>query len=417
MLRRSPGERAAQITPAIAQFHRHQIVDLVGHALAGETDQDAAIIHEARDAVVIGTGDPADIGEHENRGAAVKQRRHRALAHIGIRRERAFEIEQIGEQRLLVLHIAGGDQADGAARSAFVEQLHRAGGIFGGDGKARGLVADFQRQYDPGRRSLAAVVEMETRRRQRFAVPAERCDFAAAACSSFGAHHSGSKPVCFIGERQKRQRSGNVGVNLQIAGFAERISGGARISVLDAVAEPENFGPRAEPRLGDGGERALAIGEPGFGSELRGAARHLTRVEQACIGCIGRGDQRHRAPVTRRRAQHIGDHRLALVPAMRRGPAIVDNEHERPAACDGRRPADLGFGQGDDQTSGQDQAQQQQPERRSRRGLFAVLQAEQESQRWKDHAPGRRRRDAQQEPDRGQQCERREHIGRAETQL
>ena len=90
MLRRRPGERAAEITPAAAQFHRNQIVGAARHAFAGEADEQPAVLHELRHALVIGAGDLADVGKHEHRDAARKNVGDRAFAEVGVRRQGAF---------------------------------------------------------------------------------------------------------------------------------------------------------------------------------------------------------------------------------------------------------------------------------------------------------------------------------------
>ena len=60
------------------------------------------------------------------------------------------EIEGRGQQRLRGLAGRAGDDADGAAAPALVEQLHRAGRAFAGDFEPRDVVAQLDRQIERG---------------------------------------------------------------------------------------------------------------------------------------------------------------------------------------------------------------------------------------------------------------------------
>ena len=97
MLRLGPGERAAEIAAAATQLHRNEIVHILRHARAGETHQHAAIGHEFGDRVVIGARDAADIRQHQHAGIARQRFVHGAFGDVGKGRERAFQIEEIGE--------------------------------------------------------------------------------------------------------------------------------------------------------------------------------------------------------------------------------------------------------------------------------------------------------------------------------
>ena len=173
-LRFGPGERAAKITSADAQFHRHQIVGAARHALARETDQQSAAGNELGDLVVVAAGDPADIGEDEHGNIARQKIADRALAHIGIGRERTLQIIEIGEQGLFVLVAAGRNDADGAMRAAAAQKLNRAGGVRVRNGNARGLVAHFQRKNDMRRRAIQAAIEVKARTGEHFVMAAQR---------------------------------------------------------------------------------------------------------------------------------------------------------------------------------------------------------------------------------------------------
>ena len=69
---------------------------------------------------------------------------------IGERVERARQIIGRAEQRLRAVGGGAGDDADGAAAPALVEQLHGAGRALAGDFQPRDVVADFDRQIDGG---------------------------------------------------------------------------------------------------------------------------------------------------------------------------------------------------------------------------------------------------------------------------
>ena len=98
----------------------------------------------------------------------------RAFVQIGVRRERTLEIIQVGQQRLFVLHVAGGDEADGAAARAHVEQPHGACGVLVRDRDALRLVSHFERQLDLGYRAVLAARNCERRRREHLAPCAKR---------------------------------------------------------------------------------------------------------------------------------------------------------------------------------------------------------------------------------------------------
>src|SRR5947209_2149066 len=114
MLRLAPGERAAEITPADTELHRHEIVNGRGHAVAGKTHEDSALLDEARHTVMIGTGNGTDIGEHKGRDVARQPVADRAFLYVGIGRERARKIPGLRQQRLLVLSTARGHDLDGS---------------------------------------------------------------------------------------------------------------------------------------------------------------------------------------------------------------------------------------------------------------------------------------------------------------
>src|SRR5437773_42925 len=82
----------------------------------------------------------ASVGEDEHRQVLVEKMRHRfrrrlALRepHIGERAERAPDVVARGQQRLRRIGGRAGDDADGAAAPALVEELDRAGRALAGN--------------------------------------------------------------------------------------------------------------------------------------------------------------------------------------------------------------------------------------------------------------------------------------------
>ena len=90
LLRALPGESAAEDAPAAAQPHRHEIVGISRcEPRAGEAQQDAAILDELLQPLVIARGKVADVGQNQHIHMLVEQRRDRIgrsrprLANIG----------------------------------------------------------------------------------------------------------------------------------------------------------------------------------------------------------------------------------------------------------------------------------------------------------------------------------------------
>ena len=157
LLRLFPAQAAAEDAAAAAQLHRHQIVVGGGEPRAGEAHQHAAVLDPGGEPVARLARDVADIGQHDHRHVLLDEAPHRlggrgdlGEPHVGERIERARQIVGRGEQRLRGVGGRAGDDADGAPAPALVEQLHRAGGAFGGNFEARDVVADLDRQVDLG---------------------------------------------------------------------------------------------------------------------------------------------------------------------------------------------------------------------------------------------------------------------------
>ena len=123
------------------------------------------------------------------RRTASAGRRDFGEPHVGERIERAGEIVGRGEQRLRGVGGRAGDDADGAAAPALVEQLHGAGRALGRNFQARDVVPDLDRQVDLGVGFELALLEGEARFAERQAFQIERADDAALAAVGGGAQH------------------------------------------------------------------------------------------------------------------------------------------------------------------------------------------------------------------------------------
>src|SRR5258707_3482905 len=100
MLRLGPGQGASQISSTCSKFYGDKVVDLVCHACPCKTDQNSSIADKLGDTIMIGTRDFSDIGEDEHRRTSTEQSGDGAFVDVGVRRERALKIVDIGQKRL-----------------------------------------------------------------------------------------------------------------------------------------------------------------------------------------------------------------------------------------------------------------------------------------------------------------------------
>ena len=216
-LRLVPAQAAAERAAAAAKLHRHEIVVGAGEARAGETHQHAAVLDPGDEPVARLARDIADVGQHDHRQVLLDEaahrvggRRHVGEPHVGERVERAGQVIGRGEQRLRGVGGRAGDDADGAAAPALVEQLHGAGRALAGDLEPRDVVADLDRQVDLGVGLALVVLEGEARFAERQAFQVERADDAVLGAAGRGAQHLHGKRAGGIvggGERMRgRQR-------------------------------------------------------------------------------------------------------------------------------------------------------------------------------------------------------------------
>ena len=155
MLRLFPGQAAAEAAAAAAQFHRHQIVVGLRQPRAGKAHQHAALVDPGGEPLANFRRQRTDIRQHDHRqllieelGDGLLRRAAVAEPHIGERRQRAGQVEGRSQQRLRGVAGRAGDDADGAAAPALVEQLHGAGGSLAGDFEPGDVVAQFHRQIE-----------------------------------------------------------------------------------------------------------------------------------------------------------------------------------------------------------------------------------------------------------------------------
>src|SRR6185312_315831 len=182
------------------------------------------------------------------------------------------------------------------------------------------------------------------------------------------------------------------------------------LAVLQPVAEP------VDRRLGGKFQTPQRRGcfspvsGPGLGLQFLGDPRGFAFVEQTGRRIAGRGNDGDGAALGA--VEQVGHQVLALFPAFGRGPAIVDDDHQRAVAGELGAAAQQRIGQRHDQQRRRQKAQQQKPPGRRRGGLLFIFQAAQQLERRKQGAPGQRRRHPQQPPQQRQRRQRRQDYGR-----
>ena len=190
---------------------------------------------------------------------------------------------------------------------------------------------------------------------------------------------------------------------------------------IDAVGQPGDFGIAGGLQEAlERGQRFDALDRIGFWRQLaqrdpRRAARHQRDVARR----LGQRHQRDAAAVVVGVRDQFIRGLDPDVPARGRTPAVVEQDHQRrvAAAGGGLRIPDRACGGEDHQRRG-GQAQQGQPPRRPRRGLFLGLDIEQQPRRRKFDPPRPRRHHAQQPPQhrKGQQPQQQQRFGKGEGQ-
>ena len=176
----------------------------------------------------------------------------------------------------------------------------------------------------------------------------------------------------------------------RVAARSGRRSGPELAQCLGRAARrrPGPARPAAMPSLS---QTELACSRPGAGPAPRGRPRDRPATGRGCqpgrdssasraamraqldavVGC-GRGlEQQDLAALALGLLQQLARDLDPLVPVPRRGPAIVDDQEQRPAAAEAGRRVQERPGQGEDQQCRDHQAQQQEPPGRAGRRALA----------------------------------------------
>ena len=424
--RRIPGERAAEVAPAAAQPHRHEVVVAGGEPRAGEAQEHAAALDEGRDLAERLAVERADVGEDQHRDLLVEKLRHRigdgaaALAHLGIGRERARQVVVRRQERLRLVGRAAEDEPDAPALAALVEEGDGAGRALAEDLDAGDAVADLDRQLEAHLGVGGAGRERERRIGERQVLEVERPHGAAVAPVRLGAHEPRGemrRGVLGAGEGERRRALGLEHRDGAVFGHpGEALDEGLAVNAGDAVIDPDHGcgRHRGEETL-DCGQMRAAIGEMRLRLhgpqplERRGGVQRL-QLDRL----VGGGDDRDDAALAPGGLDPLDRKRQALAPVMRGREVVVDDEEQRRAPVLPLHRVPHRTRRREDQQRRDREAQRQQPPRRARRRLAFRQEVEQDLQRREVDPPRPRRRHPEDQPDHRQRGERRQHDRRRE---
>ena len=413
VLRLSPGHGTAQVAPADAQPHRHQVVGSTGHAFAGEADQHAALGDEVLHPRHVGLRDLRHVSQHQHRDMLVQQRADRTLGDFRIGAERAFQVIDVGQQRLVFARGGFRHDAGAALGRALVQQLGGAGAVLAHHRQPRGGVAHFHRQRDMTFGRRFAALEVQPRRCQRFAAHADGGGFRVLRRCGDGAGGGDGKAGCVARHRQHAHRQAlgreHGGAAITLEGIAQGLAAG-----FHAVAQPVQCRRLRELETPQRVRRGLAVAGPGHGLQFLGDAAGFAFIQQSGRSGARGGNDRHRATLCA--MQQVGDQFLPFLPAACRAPAIVHHQHQRSGRAELGPVAQQRIGQRHNKKCRRQQTQQQQPPGRGGRCLFFVFQTAQQLQRRKHRAARQRRGDAQQPPQQRQHQQPRQYQRRSEAQ-
>ncbi len=329
--------------------------------------------------------DVADVGQDQHRQILLEETFDRpgrcapfGDANIGERVERTRQIIDGVEQRLRRLGRGAGNQADGAAAPALVEQLHGAGGTFGGDFEPGDVVANLDREIEL-RRGLAFLgLELEARIAERQALEIERADDTGFGSAGFGAQHLHAQSAGrVVGRRQRMgglDAAGDDGNGPAIEQAREARDERIGMADIDAVGEPDQLDlGRGLEKAGNRPERFGAIERVRFRPDLaQPDARGSGSFQRDVATGLGERHDRNAAAVGFRAGDELVGGAQANVPGRGGPPGIIDQQCDRRRLGGGReRRVPQRTGDGKDHERGQRQSQQRQPPRRTRRGLLA----------------------------------------------
>ncbi len=337
------------------------------------------------------------------------------MAELGVGCERALEIEQRAGERRLGPRVAR-QQAHRPAPVALIEQPRGARGRQAGDRDPGQRVAQLERQGDASARGAVvagcqdqpgehAAAIVERHRGRRVHGPA-------------GLGQPDRHPVRVVLRRQQQARR-DVVAQLGDQSTRHPPDGGGKPRVVrarHAIREERHVvGARRHGRQRT--RRRRPVHAPGQGLECRHPrARHcgrfLRRQHRRAAVVLARGGQHHHGPaIAGRVRQDRRGTRLAQLPVMGGGPAIVDHQQHRAA----RPPRANAAGAPEhrprhphDQQCGREQPQRQHPGRRPLRRLLGRVQVGEQADRREILHPRRRRRHPQQPPEQRQERQQRE---------
>ena len=290
MLRRLPGQRAAQCPAAAPQRRRYQIVVAGGEPGAREAHQDAAGIDEFRELVARRAGRHAHVGEHERRGLLAEQRKNgiarfpARFADVGVWRQGAPDIVIRRQQRLRDVGAGARDDRNAPSAPALVDQPGRARRGLVCDDEARDFVAQLHRQLET-RISGQARAELKRRLSDHAALRVERPRHALGASVRVRAGEPGlQRPgkALDAGDGDRRRPLGRDGDRMALGKGLQFRREAGRAAEFEAIGDPQDFGVGiVGEETRDRRERGLARRRVGnrrqraqFRFEIRRVERH-----------------------------------------------------------------------------------------------------------------------------------------------
>jgi hypothetical protein len=319
--------------------------------------------------------------------------------------------------RLRLFERSGGDQADGPAPPALVEQQHGAGLLLAFDRQPGDAVAQFGRQVERGLGHALSTLEGEWSAGHQVAVFGDGQHRGALFSDRPGAPQAQTERHAVGLGRQQQARQGAVAVaqHVELAQPLQPQGQGLYHAVGQAVRQPDHVGRSGQVEPFEGGQRRRSIDRPGFRRHALHPAAGLAGGQQAgnrgrLVQLAGRrGQQDHRPGFALGLGEQAVDRRFARLPVARGGPAVVDHEHQRAAAAQPGRGVQQRLGHSQDDQQGHYQPQQEQPPRGPRRRLLRRQEAEQQADGREAQGPRGRRRDPEQPPEQRQDEQRREY--------
>ena len=432
-LRFGPGQGAAERALAGAQAHRQEIVVVAGgrQPRAGKAHQRAAVFDPVDQLRARTIGNGADIGHDDHRrllgdevgdgddeiGLAAVDRSAKGC-------ERVADVVERRQERLRLVGLGLRQQTDAAALGVVVEQAH-------GGGLGLAVDARSRRNRCAVRRAPSAVRWRWSRQRRRTALASAMrrpLSSKAPAVTLRGAASPGGR----MAVRAKPSTAFSAAVRPTSRKIARRrpddaagLAGKERLESLLVVPRRQVRRTAWRPSRPAAPSAPRRRGQrPPGGRSGWGAARwraSLPRAASASKGPMSAlGFSAVKASSTGAPAVAASSISRSAVAARRSQSGALDQPlsttSARPAAA-GRHPVarvEHGFGQGEHDEGGQQQAQQRQPPRAAVRRFLAPQHLRQDAQRREDFALRLRRRQPQQPPDDRQREQAPEHGGEAE---